>query len=1146
MAASFSAKDSRTFNFNQEGYSAMYGYKSQEVDLPYVEYDLEEGERLLVILAYASDEDVRSKKLGHSAQGLLTKELVEKLNTEVLTGVREDLPLIKTVSLINFRDKFGERMLDADNYVEGKLFQQWASRVADYVEAYKPTRILVSGEASLKALMYHVCSLQDLSAVEYTEPYLQIGRVFNLDYRGIKIPTSFTLPLHWTASSNPKYIDQAPNLIHQQKFHLEYLLAGHNLYTISDKSTWSKTDIMTIEAFDQFYEELVSADRICIDIETNNLARYANKILTMHFSTDGYHAYNLPLCHRDTPFSAEEILYIQSKLKSYFENEKSDYLIFHNAKFDISVMTAQFNLSFFNHRVYDTIAGVFSLDEQNRYYTAIHVPTYNLRHVAYQYGCNAYDEGEVKKQDRANMNSIPLEHIFEYAAKDVIIPYQVCHFQITEAERRGYKLWKEFVIEQLGAMTLVFVGMETKGILVDKKYLINLCSNDGIVKKLLDEVVDKFKSSDNAKKVNDILVIHDRVVKGMLYSKSAIKKGKRLIAAELKDARKPLRILKKFLDDSNVVAELTSAYDERQRRLPLLEAISQSCDPIAEFFDVAAKEIVKSLTQLKHFDTRVERSDVLVRLEKLRMALEDVNLPKLEEFLLSTAKIKESHLSLKSFREEPVDHSKDWLFNIAKQNSQQLLFFNILGLKPVEQRKDGGGKSNKDFQAAYQEVEEVALYDTYTKYKKLMSTYITGMMQRLESDPDSQLDGRLRADYGYKDVMTGRSSSRNPNFQNIPSRGKFASLIKRQFIAERGAVLIKNDFNAAEVRQWANVSQDKKLASTFRAGMVMRKELFLEEDDAKRDELKLKIKGEGDVHRLNYSFFFGKDPKLVTDEERNAVKAVIFGVIYGKGSRTLAQDLKCTEEQADQLLAKLFTTFKKGGEWIEDTKAATHKSLIATSPIGRVRHLGSLLHRDAKVNSGSDRKICNSVVQGFSSDMGYAGGRILQQLVYKMFQKHGCDLYLYENNTVHDSVEAVTKFEHLPLSLYLVDHAFTTLVQEKYRKIFGLNWVIESEMDSEIGCSIGHTRKMDWRTLPTQVREELEWSSTELEYNYTQEEKSEILRKFDHNYDIMTRIRKYETKKYLEFVKANPDKVYADCVLADSSKLSKLREQLIF
>lgn len=1150
MTSLLATKESVTYAFNKDKYSDQYGFKSCDIELPYHEYDVEEGERLLIILAYVTEEDAKTRKLGNSSQGLLAKKLIETTNNEIVEGIRGDLPKIKSVSLINFRDKKDERLMDADMDITSEMHKLWVDRLNDYIEAYKPTRILISSEQPYKAILYHTQSqlknFNNLEAVEYKEPWLQVGRVFDFQYRGVTIPTTFTLPLHWTSTSNPRYIEEAPNLIHQQKFHLEYLLYGKNLYTVTEGHNWIRKDIMTLEAFDAFYEELYNAPKVCIDLETDNLSRFANKILTMHFSFDGQVAYNLPMCHKDTPFSGSEIQYIQSKFKAYFEDGKIAEHIFHNAKFDIGVMTAQLNLQFYNHKVYDTIAGIYSLDENVRYYTAIQAPAYGLRRVAYQYGCSAYDEGEIGKEDRSRMAELPLEHIFEYASKDVVIPFQVREFQSLEAKRRGYALWDEFVVEQLGAMVLVFVGMENKGILVDKNYLIGLCSEDGIVSKLLAEVLEKFKQSSSAKEVNEILVIQDRVINAFKKYKRIFRKDRSTLGKLIKVLEKPVRILKKQQSDEEFVKNVLHKQDKDQgdakTLTPLLtsyENLNTICKQLEEIFELSPKE-------LRGYNDRISQYNLAQQLNAALSIYQSVNVAEKDELETSIKEALSELESLAKFRSIPIDLEKEWLFDIGKQASQQLLFFDVLRLKPVEIRKDGGGTTNVDFQNQYGDIEEVALLDKFTKYKKLLSTYITGMMKRLEDDADSRLDGKLRADYGYKDVLTGRSSSRNPNFQNIPARGDMAKIIKRQFVAGKGEIYIKNDYNAAEVRQWANIAQDAKLASTFRTGMVMRKELFLEKDVEKQEALKQRIKGEGDVHRLNYSFFFNKKPQDVSDEERTAVKAVIFGVMYGKSSFSLAEDLKCSEKAATALLEKLFTTYEAGGNWIEDTKNEVAKSLVARSPIGRVRHLASGLHQNDRVLSATTRKVCNSITQGFSSDMGYAGGRILQQLVYKMFQKHNCPLHLIENNTVHDSVEAVTKFEHLPISLYLVDQAFTTLVQHKYKKVFGLNWVIESEMDSEVGCSIGTTKKLDWAKLPQMVRDELKWSATETGYSYTEEEVSEILRKFDHNYAVMTKIKEYETRQYLNFVEENPTGVYIDCLLLHQEKLEKLRTNLLF
>lgn len=747
-------KQSNTFNFNQSKYSEIYKQKSCDVELPYVEYDHAEGERLLVVLTYATDDDLKSRRLGKSSQGLLVKNLVEKINSQ---DIDKNLPKIKEVSLINYKDFHNDRSFDFDKSIEGDFHKWWVDRLVDYINVYKPTRILLSGDLPYRSILKHSQPLNEKDQLKFKEPFLEIGRVFNFKYGELIVPTSFTLPFHWTSTSNPKYIESAPHLIQQQKYHLEMLLYGKSIYTITDSKTWKRVDIMNLEVFDNFYEKLLANKITCIDIETNNLSRFANQILTLHFSLDGQTAYNLPLCHKDTPFDGEEIRYIQSKLKNYFEKGKSDYLVFHNAKFDIGVMTAQLGLEYFNHRIADVIANIFSLDENTRYYTALQVSTYNLRHVAFQYGCPAYEEGEIGKADRANMAEIPLDHIFEYAAKDVIIPYQVCQFQFLEAERRSYHKWKEFVIDQLGAMVLVFVGMENKGILVDRNYLINLCSNDGIVRKLLDEILDKFKTSAKARQVNEILVIQERVVNDLHRFKSSFKSLKRKLASKVKESQKPFKVSRTLKATPELIPALEAQHSANAKKVTeTVEFITPTLDHLIYVLNEGETVFNKDPALLKKYGAFVEEGKLEVELIALKNSLLEIRDDVVEPFYNLINEVLLKSLSISSYRKEPVDHDKQWLFNVAKRSSQQLLFFEILGLKSLENRKDGGGKTNKEFQAKYGEVEEVVMYDNYTKYMKLMSTYITGMMKQLEEDPDARLDGRIRSDYGYRDVLTGR------------------------------------------------------------------------------------------------------------------------------------------------------------------------------------------------------------------------------------------------------------------------------------------------------------------------------------------------------------------------------------------------------
>jgi len=92
------------------------------------------------------------------------------------------------------------------------------------------------------------------------------------------------------------------------------------------------------------------------------------------------------------------------------------------------------------------------------------------------------------------------------------------------------------------------------------------------------------------------------------------------------------------------------------------------------------------------------------------------------------------------------------------------------------------------------------------------------------------------------------------------------------------------------------------LASVFKVGQALRKEYVANPSE----ELKKKIKTEGDVHLLNVKRIFNK----IVDKShplRHAIKAVVFGLLYGKSAKSLGEDTKQNEiEEIREKLSELY------------------------------------------------------------------------------------------------------------------------------------------------------------------------------------------------------------------------------------------------
>lgn len=496
---------------------------------------------------------------------------------------------------------------------------------------------------------------------------------------------------------------------------------------------------------------------------------------------------------------------------------------------------------------------------------------------------------------------------------------------------------------------------------------------------------------------------------------------------------------------------------------------------------------------------------------------------------------------------------KKWLFNINTEDSQQKLFYDVLNLKPLEVKKNGKGALGKDFKEHYKDVPEVALLNEHDKIKKVKTTFIDAHFDRFSTDKDLAADSRLRSSYQFTGVVTGRASSQNPNLQQIPSRGEYSAMVRRQFVAPSNHLLMHLDYSAHEVRNWGNVAKDKFVGNAFDAGKQLRKQvryyfstdleiwdrfrkfqkdtkwICKNKDEQLNYEQKVKLiegiedkkfkklcslcldlENKGDVHKLNYEFFFGVPAYLVNKQQRQSVKSVVFGVIYGKGAKTLAGDINGTEEEAQHIMNMLFEKFKNGGDWIKKTQELGRTKYEVVSPLGRVRHLSAYRHPAPGIQSSMDRKGPNSCIQGLASDIGFMSGKILQDICWNWFWKKGIDFDFVYQNVVHDSTEDQCRIRHIPIAMYMAEHAYTTLVHRKLRDVYGFELICGYETEADVGGSLSNMETIEnFCELERYVKEAIEWSKENIP-NWTIEDGE--WEAFLHNLKIIDNIRRKELK----------------------------------
>jgi hypothetical protein len=462
--------------------------------------------------------------------------------------------------------------------------------------------------------------------------------------------------------------------------------------------------------------------------------------------------------------------------------------------------------------------------------------------------------------------------------------------------------------------------------------------------------------------------------------------------------------------------------------------------------------------------------------------------------------------------------SPSWMFSLGKSAHKQKLFVEILGLPALSKTKSGADQIDSNYIDFYKDKNKVvSLYGDHQKLSKLRSTYVKGFYKKITTNLDGATDDHLRADYEI--VTTGRTSSKNPNLQNIVNRGPLAKIIKRMFVAPEGYLLIRYDYSAHEVRVWSIIANDKVLAETFKAGQKLRRAFIQDPSDANKKAIKEK----GDVHILNVLRFFGQ---LVDKEHplRDAVKAVVFGVLYGKGPEALGQDTKQGElselkgkisalynetlvskdkkriveinrmleeldlkltalleedrsAYAQNIIDKMFNEFRAGAKWTERMSESAENEYQVYSPIGRRKYLPAALTKDRMIVAKQVRRGSNAPVQGMASEVGMKAGRLIFTEYYKNLKifkeklgitKKEWELRVPFNRSVHDANYYAVPYSMVIPFIHVLQYQATYGVTKAYKDEFNVDFTVEPEIELEVSARDDLSYKWDW-ALPNLV-----------------------------------------------------------------------------
>ncbi|XVF48493.1 hypothetical protein PTKIN_Ptkin03bG0194900 [Pterospermum kingtungense] len=210
-------------------------------------------------------------------------------------------------------------------------------------------------------------------------------------------------------------------------------------------------------------------------------------------------------------------------------------------------------------------------------------------------------------------------------------------------------------------------------------------------------------------------------------------------------------------------------------------------------------------------------------------------------------------------------------------------------------------------------------------------------------------------------TATGRLSMEEPNLQCVEHMVEF-SLNKDKNGSDANVDHIK-----INVRDFFIPTQDNWLLLTADYSQI---ELRLMAHFSKDSALiELLSKPQGDVFTMMSAIWTGKAEDSVSSNERDQTKRLIYGILYGMGADTLAEQLNCTSDEAKEKIKCFKSSFPGVASWLREAILSCRQKGYIETLKGRKRFLSKIKFGNNEEKSKAQRQAVNSICQGSAADI---------------------------------------------------------------------------------------------------------------------------------------------------------------------------------
>ena len=479
----------------------------------------------------------------------------------------------------------------------------------------------------------------------------------------------------------------------------------------------------------------------------------------------------------------------------------------------------------------------------------------------------------------------------------------------------------------------------------DTIYIIFDIKNTNVFSKMcLDNIYLNYKEKNYAIKVIDLIKEDEEICVNSLKTLLENKDLKK-VSHSLKNAYTALNkkgiVLQGFEFDTEIAAYLINSAQSEYS----LESLINENLRISVIGEGDEREINK-VALLKNVYEILDKKIVEYKMEELLYKIEQplteaISYMEAEGFTIDKDKLFE--LGIKFAKE--IDEMEKTIyelsgeeFNIKSPKQLGKILFEKLDLPVIKKTKTGYSTNAEVLEALTDKHPIITEITRYRGLTKIYSTYIEGLKAVIDTDC------RIHSNFMQTVATTGRLSSTEPNLQNIPIRHEMGRAIRRVFIPHNDqCVILSADYSQIELRVLAHISRDENLI-----------EAFLNHTD---------------IHTKTASEVFNVPLNEVTSQMRSNAKAVNFGIVYGIGEFSLANDLNISRKEAKLYIDTYFERYPNVKKYMVDIVIEAENNNCVTTIFNRRRAIPEINSSNKIVKSFGKRLALNTPIQGSAADI---------------------------------------------------------------------------------------------------------------------------------------------------------------------------------